>query len=109
MANNNQRPEWRKNLTEFVNNCSEEIKKTKDIGVRMLSASKTNSCLHETYEEIGKLVVECLEDKSLKWEHPRLNHLIAQIKKCEEDIDRLENEMNNIKFSEENQNQNEQK
>lgn len=92
--------DWKNKVNEIFQVCQDEFKKTTEIGKKMISASKTNSCLHETYEEIGSLVVQALKDGDLKWDNPRVNELIETINKCEEDLELIEGEVNKIKFSE---------
>ena len=87
-------------VNEILQVCQDEFKKTTEIGKKMISASKTNSCLHETYEEIGTLVVEALKDGDLEWNNSRVNELIEKINQCEEDLELIEGEVNKIKFSE---------
>lgn len=92
-------PQWKNKVQEILNVCQEEIKRTTEIGKKMLSASKTNTCLHESYEELGVLVVKAIKDGSLKWDNPRVKELINTIENCEHDLDEIESEVNKIRFS----------
>lgn len=93
-----QNPEWRSRVQEIFQICQDEIKRTTDIGKKMLSASKTNSCLHTTYEELGMLVYKEIMEGRLEWSHPRLKEIISTIKSCEDELDVIEKEVNKIKF-----------
>lgn len=93
---------WKERVQELFQTCSEEIRRTTEIGKKMLSASKTNSHLHESYEELGRLVAQALENKSLQWEEPRAHELLNLVKNCQKDLENLEDEVNKIKFSETN-------
>lgn len=93
---------WKERVQELYQTCSEEIKRTTEIGKKMLSASKTNSSLHESYEELGKLVAEALENKTIVWDEPRAQELLNTVKNCQKDLESLEDEVNRIKFSESN-------
>lgn len=92
---------WTEKVQEIFQTCSEEIKRTTEIGKKMLTASRTNSCLHEAYEELGRLAAEAVESKKLNWEDPKVHDLIQTIKSCQEDLETLESEVNTIKFNEE--------
>lgn len=93
---------WKERVQELFQTCSDEIKRTTEIGKKMLSASKTNTSLHESYEELGKLVASALENDSLKWDEPKAQELLNTIKNCQKDLETLEDEVNKIKFSENN-------
>ena|SRR5690606_17228649 len=92
-------PHWRSKFSEIVQVCTDELKKTTEIGKKMLNASKTNSCLHEAYEELGVLVAKAMEKKQLDWDHPRAKELLATIKSCKSNLSEIENEVNKIKFA----------
>lgn len=89
---------WKLKVQEMLQVCQDEIKRTTEIGKKMLSASKTNTVLHEAYEELGMLAVKELQDKKLQWDNPRVAEILEQVKKCEKDLSSIESEMNKIKF-----------
>lgn len=90
-------PQWKDRINDIVQTCQEELKKTTEIGKKMLSASKTNSVLNESYEELGHLAFKACEKGELKWEHMRVQELINTIKKCEADLETIENDVSEIK------------
>lgn len=94
-------PQWKNKVNEIFQTCQEEIKRTTEIGKKMLSASKTNTSLHDAYEEVGNLVVKALRSGELKWENARVKELINTIENCEQDLEEIEDEVNKIRFSEE--------
>ena len=94
-----QKQDWKNKVNEIFQVCQDEFKRTTEIGKKMISASKTNSTLHETYEEIGSLVVQALKDGDLKWENTRVKELLETINQCEEDLESIEGEVNKIKFA----------
>lgn len=98
--------EWKMKFQEIYQLCSEELKKTTEIGKKMLSASKTNSNLHEAYEELGILAAKALKNKELQWENPRVEKLLKTIDGCQTDLNSIEKEVNDIRFAEENGNKN---
>lgn len=91
-------PQWKNRFNEILGSCQEEIRKTTEIGKRMLSASKTNSCLHDSLEELGSMAFQALENGTLKWEDPKVRELVCKIKDCEESLKLIEKEVNKIKF-----------
>lgn len=93
--------EWKTKFNEMLSVCQGELKKTTDIGKRMLSASKTNSNLHESYKELGVLVAKAIEEGDITWENPRVHDLLKSIKDGEKDLELMEEEVNNIRFSSE--------
>ena len=90
-------PPWKNRFNEIIQVCQEELKRTTEIGKKMLSASKTNSCLHEAYEELGMLVAKSLEDNELNWDNPKAKELLVKINTCKEDLNSIEDEVNKIK------------
>ena len=90
-------PQWKDRFNDIVQTCQEELKKTTEIGKKMLSASKTNTQLNESYEELGHLAFKAVDKGDLKWEHMRVQELINTIKKCEQDLETIENDVSEIK------------
>jgi ubiquinone biosynthesis protein UbiJ len=89
MATNNS--DWMNKFQEVINSCQVELKKTTQIGMKMLSASQSNAQLHETFEALGHLTREAIRNGELKWESERVNQLLNK-------IDKLENELENFEF-----------
>ena len=98
MSINNQ-PEWKNRFQEIVKLCQHEFRRTTEIGRKMLTASKTNTNLHEAYEELGQLAARELEKGQLEWNHPRVKELLAMIKASEKDLETIEKEVRKIKIS----------
>ena len=46
--------QWKNKVQDILHTCQEELKRTTEIGKKMLSASSTNSELHSAYEELGR-------------------------------------------------------
>ena len=93
---------WKARVQEIFQVCQEELKRTTEIGKRMISASKTNSSLHESYEELGMLAMKELKSGKLEWGHPRVEAILKMIAECEADLENIEGEVNEIRFSGEN-------
>ena len=93
--------QWREKVQDMLKVCQDEIVKTTEIGKKMLTASKANSELHETYEAIGELVVKSLRNGELDWDHPQMKRFLQKIEDCELSLENIESDVNDIKFSEE--------
>lgn len=91
--------DWKNKVQEIVQTGLDEFKRTTEIGKKMINASKTNSNLHESYEELGKLVYKQLKSGELDWDNSKAHSLVDEIKKCKEDLKSMEAEMEKIKFS----------
>lgn len=76
-----------------------EFKRTAEILKRLISASKTNTDLNETYEELGRLLVKGIESKEITCTNERVARLIEKVKGFENDLASMEDEVNQIKFS----------
>lgn len=92
-------PQWKSKVQEIFQTCQSEIKRTTAIGKKMLTASKTNSCLHEAYEELGMLVARAIEEGEIDWQNQRVDELLQTINSCQQDLEEIEVEVNKIKFS----------
>ena len=91
--------EWKHKVQELFQTAQDEFKRTTEIGKKMLSASKTNSDLHEAYEELGVLAAKDIESGELEWSNPRVKELLGQIKDCEKNLEDIETEVKKIKFA----------
>jgi len=94
---NMEKHQWKDKVQEIFNVCQSELKRTTEIGKKMLSASKTNSELHDSYESLGRLAAKSLEDKTLKWDHPEIEEILQKIAKCKIDLDEIEGQVRDIK------------
>jgi hypothetical protein len=91
---------WKIRLQSLLNVAQSELKKTTVIGKKMLSASQSNSLLKEDYEELGQLVREAIHSGELQWNHPRVSELLNQIHEREEELKKLEEDVQKIKQDE---------
>jgi len=57
-----------------------------------------NTCLRESFEELGKYTSEAIFRGELQWENHRAQQLIQTIQECQKTLEEIESEMNNIKF-----------
>ena len=79
-------------------NIHKEVMKTSAIGKKMLTASRTNAHLKDTYEELGKLLERGIENGEIDWDSPKMRAMIHTIKACKRDLEDIEKKMNSIKF-----------
>ena len=79
-------------------NFHKELMKTSAIGKKMLSASRTNAHMKDTYEELGKLLEKAVENGEVDWDSPKMRALLHTIKACKKDLSEIEEKMNKIKF-----------
>lgn len=96
----NQNQAWKEKVQGLFHTCSEELKKTTEIGMKMLTATKTNSQLHECYEELGRLVYKAMTKEELDWDHPRVRELVTLVQSCRQDLHNIEEQVVKIKGSE---------
>lgn len=90
---------WKEKVNDFLNICGDEIRKTTSIGKKMLSASKTNSLLHEGYEELGRMTFNALKSGELDWSSEKVAETIEKIEQAEEDLKAIEDEVKKIKLA----------
>lgn len=67
---------------------------------KMLTASRTNAHMKETYEELGRLVEAAVRDNQLQIDNPKVKSLIHTIEACKKDLVHLEKQVNKIRFAE---------
>ena len=91
--------QWKNKVQSILHVCQEELKKTTEIGKKMLSASTTNSELHNAYEELGQIVKNKIESKELVVEDPKVHQMIEMINKKEQALEEIEREVRKIKIS----------
>lgn len=93
---------WKSKFNDFLNVCSGELKKTTEIGKKMLNASKANSDLHEAYEGLGRYICEQIRLEKMKIDDEEVANLVKKISTCEEALENLEKEVKIIKEKEKN-------
>lgn len=92
------RSNFRGKLSFWLFNFHKEVMKTSAIGKKMLTASRTNAHLKETYEELGRLLERGVETGEVDWDSPRMRALLHTVKACKKDLEEIERKMNKIKF-----------
>lgn len=92
------RSNFKVKLNFWFLNFHKEFMKTSSLGKKMLTASRTNAHLKETYEELGKLLERGVENGEVDWDSPKMRALLHTIKACKKDLEEIERKMNKIKF-----------
>ena len=96
---------WKEKFNDFITTCQGELKKTTAIGKKMLSASRINTELHETFEALGKHAREQIRQEKLQWEDERVEQLLKKIESCERSLEEFEGHVQDIKDQDKDQDQ----
>ena len=91
--------QWKNKVQDILHLCQEELKKTTEIGKKMLSASSTNSEIHSGYEELGHYIKNKIESGEVQIEDPKVDEMIKMIKLKEQELEDIEKEVRKIKIS----------
>ena len=100
-ASNRNGGQWGHRFQELLQACQTELKKTTQIGMKMLSASHSNTELHEEHEALGVLVVNAIKNGELNWENESVKSIIENIDKLKDELHSFEEEVQNLKSQEE--------
>ena len=92
--------DWKNVMSEIFNTCQDELKRTTEIGKKMISASRMNSVLNETYQNLGKITVQAIREGKLDWDDPEVEEILKHITQFEKDIEDIEGDVYKIKFPE---------
>ena len=65
----------------------------------MLTASQSNVQLKETYENLGRLVKDCIDSNELNWDNPQAKQMLEKIQTLQSELEELEEDVQNIKKS----------
>ena len=90
---------WKIKLNHWFFTFHQEIIKTGVIGKKMLTASRTNAHLKETYEELGRLLEKGIESGEVEWDSAKVRALLHTAKACKKDLEHIEKQVYKIKFS----------
>ena len=89
--------DWKSKFNELLDVCGTEIKKTTEIGKKMLSASQSNANLRETYEELGQVIKQRIESDQIKIEDSDVIRLVEKAAKLESQMESFESDVHDIK------------
>ena len=79
----------------FVQLCRDEVQRAAKIGKKMIDASKANSSLRNLYSDLGELVAKT--DPQEWVQNAAINELLAAIKTCQGELQRINDEVKEIK------------
>ena len=89
--------DWKSKFNELLDTCQSELKKTTQIGKKMLSASQSNAELHDTYKSLGILFKKCLEEGTIEVNNEEVSQLVAKATKLEADLEGFESDVQSLK------------
>ena len=90
-------PDWKEKAQDILQLCQEELKKTAEIGKKMLFASQKTTELRDYYEMLGHKVVTELRSKKLVWADPDVQEIMEQISEMEKGLQKIEDDVRKIK------------
>jgi hypothetical protein len=88
---------WRKKAIGVLQACEHELRRTTAIGMKMIHASKASGDLHETYEELGRLVAKAIKEGELEWKEPRVRVLMTHAEDLENLLHDMEGQVQDLK------------
>lgn len=89
--------DWKMKFSDLMSTAQTELKKTTKIGMKMISATQSNSQLHEAYETMGKWLYEQVANGSIKVDDVKIEGLISKVKELEKELENFESEVQHIK------------
>lgn len=89
--------EIKQKLQELMGKVQVEAKKTAKIGMKMLSASKTNNEINKYYEDLGEYIYSSVRKGSLHLDNDKAKELMAKIDQRIEQLKTIEKDMAEIK------------
>ena len=79
----------------FIQLCREELQRAAKIGKKMIDASKANNSLRNLYSDLGELVAKTPREA---WaDNASIAELLAAIKTCQDELQRINAEVKEIK------------
>jgi hypothetical protein len=90
---------WKAKLNRFFFSFHQEVIKTSVIGKKLLTASRTNAHLKDTYEELGRLLEKGIDSGEVEWDTSKVRALLHTVRACKKDLEEIENQVHRIKFS----------
>jgi hypothetical protein len=92
--------DWKDKFNDLVNTCQSELKKTTKIGMKMISASQSNTQLHDAYETMGRWLLEQVESGKITVEDEEITAIIGKVQELETQLKDYEREVQDIKKGE---------
>ena len=95
----NNKSNWKSTLNRIFFSFHQEVIKTSVIGKKMLTASRTNAHLKETYEELGILLEKAIDSGEVRWDSAKVRALLHTVKACKKDLEEIDRQVYKIKFA----------
>jgi len=89
--------DWKNKFQEMMQICQGELKKTAEIGKKMLTAGQSNAALEKKYIKLGRLAFAHMESGDLDWSNEDVKSLFGEIQDLKTELESLENEVQDIK------------
>lgn len=89
--------QWKNKFQEMMQVCQGELKKTAEIGKKMITASQSSASLEKKYIKLGALVCSSIENGDLEWSNDKAKSLIEEINKLKAQLESIESEVQDIK------------
>lgn len=99
MQNQKNNSDWKAKLNRLFFGFQQEVIKTSVIGKKMLTASRTNAHLKETYEELGRLLEKGIDSGEVEWDSAKVRALLHTVRACKKDLEEIERQVHKLKFS----------
>lgn len=99
MKNKGNNSNWKAKINRFFFGFQQEVIKTSVIGKKMLTASRTNAYLKDTYEELGRLLEKGMDSGEVEWDSAKVRALLHTVRACKKDLEEIERQVHKIKFS----------
>lgn len=99
MKNSGKNSNWKAKLNRIFFSFHQEVMKTSVIGKKMLTASRTNAHLKDTYEELGRLLEKGMDSGEVEWDSAKVRALLHTVRACKKDLEEIERQVHKIKFS----------
>lgn len=99
MQNQKNHSDWKAKLNRLFFGFQQEVIKTSVIGKKLLTASRTNAHLKETYEELGRLLEKGIDSGEVEWDSAKVRALLHTVRACKKDLEEIERQVHKIKFS----------
>ena len=90
---------WKTNLNRWIFSFHQEVIKAGVIGKKLLTASRTNAHLKDTYEELGRMLEKGIESGEIEWDSAKVRAFLHTAKACKKDLEHIEKQVYKIKFA----------
>lgn len=90
---------WKAHFNHWLFNFHQEVIKAGVIGKKLLTASRTNAHLKDTYEELGRLFEKEIESGEISCESAKVRALLHTARACKKDLEHIEQQVYKIKFA----------